>query len=184
MTNRKCEKKTSTKSPPVAAAVNQLELAAILGVTTVTVRTWEREGCPVLEKGKSGRASLYRVSEVFAWHSDWRLAKERAKARTASGEQLDYEEARRRKLAAEAQIAELELERHSGALVDKAETERFIFARARMDRDAWLQWPMRMSAEMGAELKVAEAILLPVLTREVRAQLETIAATPLEIPND
>lgn len=92
--------------------VTQIELAELLGVTPKTIRAWERQGCPIEEKGKRGRPSRYSVAEVVRWREEQvRLA--------AAGDlsAMDMEEARRRKLAAEAAAAELALARERDEVV-------------------------------------------------------------------
>lgn len=93
--------------------VSQLQLAELLGVTPKTIRAWERQGCPVERKSKRGLPSQYKVADVFRWREEQaRLA--------ASGDldAMDMEEARRRKLAAEAAAAELALARERDEVVE------------------------------------------------------------------
>ncbi len=44
--------------------VNQAELADIFGVSVVTIRTWERRGCPIVSKGRKGAAAQYNTADV------------------------------------------------------------------------------------------------------------------------
>lgn len=92
--------------------VNQADLASILGVSPVTVRAWERKGCPVIERGARGRQASYNTAAVVQW-------REEQAALAASGDTsaMDMEEARRRKLAAEAALAEMELATKRGEYV-------------------------------------------------------------------
>jgi phage terminase Nu1 subunit (DNA packaging protein) len=92
--------------------VNQADLAAIFGVSVVTVRAWERKGCPVERKATRGKASAYNTAAVARW-------REEQAALAASGDlsAMDMEEAKRRKIAAEAALAEMELSLKRGELV-------------------------------------------------------------------
>jgi hypothetical protein len=84
------------------------------------------------------------------------------------------------KLAREAQILDLELRRKSGEVVDRAEAERAIFARARQERDAWLGFASRLTAALAVE-GVDPARAFPVIDKAVREQLGELAATPLKL---
>ncbi|GHA13455.1 hypothetical protein GCM10007989_05070 [Devosia pacifica] len=92
--------------------VTQTELSQILGYSAVTIRAWERQGCPVEKKGSRGKSSLYNTAEVIRWREEQAVL-------SASGDTaaMDMEEARRRKTAAEAAIAELDLSVRRGAYV-------------------------------------------------------------------
>ncbi|WP_162409339.1 terminase small subunit [Acuticoccus sediminis] len=85
--------------------VSQIELAALFGVAANTVRVWERKGCPAERSGVRGQASKYNTAAVIRW-------REEQAALAASGDlaAMDVEEARRRKIVAEAASAEIELD--------------------------------------------------------------------------
>lgn len=92
--------------------VSQLELASLFGVSVVTVRAWQRKGLPVLEKGGRGKPSIYNTAAVARW-------REEQAALAASGDTsaMDMDEARRRKTAAEAALAEMDLAIRRGEYV-------------------------------------------------------------------
>lgn len=92
--------------------VNQGELASIFGVQALTIRAWERKGCPVEKRGGAGKPSLYNTAAVARW-------REEQAAAAAAGDlsAMDIEEAKRRKLAAEATIAEMDLAVKRGELI-------------------------------------------------------------------
>ena len=93
--------------------VNQTELADIFGVSVVTLRNWERRGCPVVQKGRKGAAAQYNTADVARW-------REQQAAAAAEGDDrsVDEAEGKRRKVVAEARLVELELAREEGALVE------------------------------------------------------------------
>ncbi|EYD71798.1 MerR family transcriptional regulator [Limimaricola hongkongensis] len=92
--------------------VSQTLIAGICGVTTDTIRAWERKGCPVERKGRKGVAAKYRPADVIRW-------REEQAALAASGNlaAMDMKEAQRRKVAAEAATAELNLAKAKGEVV-------------------------------------------------------------------
>jgi hypothetical protein len=55
--------------------VNQVELAEIHGVATVTVNNWQEDGMPVLRHGERGLSNEYDVPTTI----EWRVARERRK---------------------------------------------------------------------------------------------------------
>lgn len=103
---------------PRGQLVNKTELAGILGVTTPTVDSWVRDGCPIEKKGSHGVASVFNTAAVIKWFET--RARQEAAGKTAAGEQ----ELKRRKLSAETELAELELAKARGDVAPIAEFER------------------------------------------------------------
>ncbi len=93
--------------------VSQTDLAAIMGVTAMTVRAWERKGMPVARKGSRGRPGQYNTADVIRWR-----AEQAAQAATGDTNAMDMEEAKRRKTAAEAALAEMDLALRRGELIE------------------------------------------------------------------
>jgi hypothetical protein len=85
-------------------------------------------------------------------------------------------------LARQARLLDHELKRKNGEVVDKAEAERAIFGRARMERDGWLGFASRAAAVLAAEAGVDPGRSFPVLDRLVREHLAELASTPLFEP--
>ncbi|MGH7343269.1 MAG: elements of external origin [Candidatus Rokuibacteriota bacterium] len=73
-----------------------------------------------------------------------------------------------------AQTQKLRLSRLKGELVDRAQAIAQVFTLARAERDAWLNWPARISAQMAAELGMDGHALHVILEREVRHHLEEL----------
>lgn len=88
--------------------------------------------------------------------------------------------AKQEKADIDAKRARIELEQLEGRLVDRDEADRTIFARARAERDAWQNWPLRIVAEMAAELRIEESALLPVLRRMVREHLTQLSERSID----
>ena len=73
-----------------------------------------------------------------------------------------------------AQTNKLRLARLKGELVDRSQAIAQVFKLARAERDAWLNWPSRVSATLAAELGVDPHALHTLLEREVRRHLEEL----------
>lgn len=100
-------------SSTLGRILSQAELAALLGIQPRTVRTWERRGCPVVERGKRGRPSKYNSADVIRWREEQAVL-----AVTGDVSGIDIDEARRRKTVAEAALAEMELATRRSDLVE------------------------------------------------------------------
>jgi len=75
----------------------------------------------------------------------------------------------------EAERAQIELKARRGELVDRARAVAHVFRLAREERDAWLNWPARVSALMAAELGVDPHKMHVALERHVREHLIELA---------
>jgi hypothetical protein len=67
---------------------------------------------------------------------------------------LTFVQARTAHEIAKAHLARLRLQERKGELVDRASAAALVFRLAREERDAWLNWPARVSALIAAELGV------------------------------
>ena len=74
-----------------------------------------------------------------------------------------------------AQTARLKLQRLRGEVIDKAEVTAMVFRLAREERDAWVNWPARISALMAAELGVEPHQMHTCLEKYVRQHLSELA---------
>lgn len=104
----------------MARIVNRSELAEAFGVALSTVDQWVQQGMPCVARPERRGGTGYKIDlgQVLEWHRD----RERS---NALGEmaKVDAAEAKRRKTAAEASLAELELSRRRGevAAIDEVE---------------------------------------------------------------
>jgi len=98
----------------VGQIVNLTAAAEVLGVVPETVRRWIVGGAPCISKPGPNAAHGYKID--LAALIDWRITQERERALKEVGS-IDVDEARRRKLAAEAGIAEHELAIKQGSAV-------------------------------------------------------------------
>lgn len=129
------------------AELSQAEIAAVFGVTPKTVRQWTRMGCPIVHPGGRGLPSVYETAQVFRWREEQaRMA--------ASGDldAMDYEEAKRRKLAAEAATAELNLAISQGHVIAVDLIEREVGAALSACRSRL----MSVGAKVAPQLDLAE----------------------------
>jgi hypothetical protein len=75
----------------------------------------------------------------------------------------------------------LKLQKLKGELVDRARAEALVFRLARETRDAWVNWPARAAALIAAELGLEPAAMQKVLEAHVRAHLDDLAETRLDL---
>ena len=71
-----------------------------------------------------------------------------------------------------AQTSKVRLAKLKNEVVDRAQAIAHVFKLARTERDAWLNWPARVSAQLAAELQVDAHTLHVAMEREVRRHLE------------
>ncbi len=97
-----------------------------------------------------------------------------------TGRSSTMAEARRLHEIFKVQRAKLAFEKEQGKLIDVADAERTVFARAKAERDAHIAWAQRSAPLMAAELGVKTGPMFTVLDRLMREHLEHLAETPLE----
>ncbi len=73
-----------------------------------------------------------------------------------------------------AQTNKVRLARLKGELVDRSQAVAHVFKLARTERDAWLNWPARISSQMAAGLGVDAHVLHVALDAAVRQQLQDL----------
>lgn len=73
-----------------------------------------------------------------------------------------------------AQTNKVRLARLKGELVDRTQAIAHVFKLARAERDAWLNWPSRVSAEMAARLGVEPHPVHVALDAAVREHLQEL----------
>lgn len=73
-----------------------------------------------------------------------------------------------------AQTNKVRLARLKGELVDRPQAIAHVFTLARAERDAWLNWPARISAQMAAKLGIDTHTLHVALEAAVREHLQEL----------
>jgi terminase small subunit / prophage DNA-packing protein len=102
--------------------VNRKQLAGVFGISLPTVDAWLRAGCPFDQRGAAGKEWIFDTADVMRW-------REQRAADEAGGQDVQDEAAlKKRKLSAEAKMAELELLKEMGELAPVDAMER-IWAR-------------------------------------------------------
>ena len=92
--------------------VNMATLAEIMGVTPKTINQWVNQGMP--QEGMDGRSRKFDTAECLVWRVQKEADDIRASIEGVIPEHMEYKEAQRRKEAANAQLAELELAEKRG----------------------------------------------------------------------
>ena len=114
--------------------VNRSQMADILGIDVVVLDRKIKKGLPFVSKGAKGKQWVFDSGEVLQWE------KERAVQNAIGDVQVsDLDELRRRKLAAETTISEVEAAKVRGevsdlATLEKQWSETFTMFRSRMQR--------------------------------------------------
>jgi phage terminase Nu1 subunit (DNA packaging protein) len=93
--------------------LSKVDLSRFYGVHVNTISQWVSKGCPFISKGSGGRKWVFSSAAVTAWRED-QIAQQALGDVTS----LDIDEARRRKLAAEAALTELDLSHRRGELIE------------------------------------------------------------------
>lgn len=86
----------------------------------------------------------------------------------------NYAQARTANEVLKAQHHKLRIAQLRGELIDRQQAVGQVFALARAERDAWLNWPARVSSMLAAELGVDPHAMHVVLEREVRQHLSEL----------
>lgn len=73
-----------------------------------------------------------------------------------------------------AQTNKVRLARLKGELIDRSQAIAHVFKLARSERDAWLNWPARVSAQMAAKLAVDPHTMHVALEAAVREHLQEL----------
>ena len=103
------------------------------------------------------------------------LAAEALNLLKTEGAVLDYAEALRVKENYLAMLRQLEFEQKSGALIELTAAQSILFEAFRAQRDAWLNWPVRIGPMLAAELGIEEADrVTEALTAHVHKQLSDL----------
>ena len=102
-------------------------------------------------------------------------------AEPGEGGQVSFLRARMANEVLKAQTARVRLQKMKGELVDRAKATTMVFDLARRERDAWLNWPPRVAANMAAELGVDAHAMEQVLDKYLRQHLSELAEVKIEL---
>lgn len=132
--------------------VNKNQLAAILGKSEEWLTQMQKNtDFPVIRKGRGRAGSDYETSEVIAW-----INRRNLDNLIGNDDLIDLEEAKRRKMAAEAALAEVELEKMRGTLVEMETIEKTWTELVANCRAKLLSIPAKTSPEVFAAENLTE----------------------------
>ena len=156
--------------------VNRQELSEAMGISLPTVDRWVRDGCPVKQRGAKGVPWEFDLAAVVAWWGD-------NQRKAAAGQApTDMEDAKRRKVAAEAEMAELELAKARGEVAPVEEFRRAQEARNAIIRQNVMNVAQRACLQLLGERD--EAKFKERLRAELAIALETAANAALDLADD
>jgi phage terminase Nu1 subunit (DNA packaging protein) len=156
--------------------LGRTQLAAALGVNAVTIDAWVREGCPFKTKGSRGVSWEFVLPDVVHWQND------RIKRQAIGDGPTDLETARQRKLAAEAELAELELAKAKADVGLISEFESAMAKRYSVIRVNVMNVPQRAVLQLLGCTDESE--FKDKLRKELVLALETAAQESLDGPEE
>lgn len=98
--------------------VTRATLGEVFGVSLPTVDTWIRGGCPVVKRGGRGENWQFDTADVAKWLRD------KAVADATGTTTVDENELKRRRMAADTAVAELNLAKARGLVAPLDQVER------------------------------------------------------------
>ena len=103
------------------AQVNRAELAEILGVSLPTITSKVSKGMPFEQRGGRGREWTFDTAAVFEWEKEQAIINATGDLSSVTDDEL-----KRRKLAAETTLVELEGAKKRGDLIPREEIEKML----------------------------------------------------------
>ncbi len=97
------------------------------------------------------------------------------------GGEVSFLRARMANEVLKAQTAKVRLQKMKGELVDRVRASAMVYDLARRERDAWLNWPARVAANMAAEIGVDAHRMETVLDQYLRSHLLEMAEVRIEL---
>lgn len=155
--------------------LNRRDCANFFGISEPVLDKWMQSGCPV-KKGSRGVASEYNSAEVAHW------LRVKSREEGAGTSQADEAELKRRRLAAETSMAELELAKAKGLVAPLDQVERMVSRAFAEVRANMRNIPGRVVSTLIGELD--ERIFRRVMLEEIDHALEALTNTDLAEPED
>ncbi len=151
--------------------INKTEVADLFGVSIQSVDQWVRKG---LACRKAGHEVIFNSAAVTAF-----LEKQAEARAIASNKPADADEARSRKLAAEAEIAEMQRDRMRGELVDISSVENVVAEEYGAVRSKLLALPGKLAPMVAIETD--EITCRDLIERGITEALDELARDAGEI---
>lgn len=156
--------------------LNRADLAAHMGVSTVTIDTWRKEGMPVVTRGSRGIEWAFDLVAVIKWWGD-------KKVQQAVGDTpTDIVEIEKRTASAKMQKAELELAKARGEVAPIREFERAQAKAFAQVRANVMNVPQRVVIQLLGETN--ETTFKDVLRKELTQALVAAAEADLTLEDD
>ena len=169
------------------------------GVSEAAVRKAIKTGR--IDKGEDGKIDPDIADEQWAANTDFSKAPSQstgkrasgARKRTATGSIADagmmandkaYQRAKIANEVLKAKIGKIELRILKGELIDREGVYNKVFEISRRERDHWINWPARVSAQFAAALKLDEHLVYTVLEDEIRKELFLQASRYVSVNDD
>lgn len=147
------------------------ELAELYDVKPPQIHAWIKEGCPIKVRGAAGRgAHQFDTKAVATWREKRAV---RIATKSSDDVQVSKEEAQRRKVSAEAGLAELELAKKKGLVVDLDELERDLSGRFAEIRASLRKIPERVVLRLVGVTD--EAVIKDIVLGEIDSVLQGLA---------
>lgn len=127
-------------------SVNRIELATLLKRSVVTIDSWVRKGMPYIQKNNQTNEWEFDVADVIQWREDQAVAKAGLKI-----EDTTVEELKKRKLIAEIEILEDDLQKRRQEVVKIAEAEQAVTHAFLTIKQRLRTIPERIRAQLASE---------------------------------
>jgi phage terminase Nu1 subunit (DNA packaging protein) len=147
--------------------LNRAQVAEMLQVDVVTVDQKVRRGMPYVERGAKGRQWIFDSAAIIQWEKDQAVSNAVGDTKKA-----DTEELKRRKLAAETTIAEIEAAKVRGEVAELHAVEREWSSAYAAFRARMMQIPARVATSLIGETD--ERAIKSVLSDEIEEALRTM----------
>lgn len=135
------------KSLPPGVVDTQEKVARHFGVSVRTVQYWCRDGAPKTQEG------WFNLQDIKKWRDE----KEQQNRGPRDTEKVEWE---KRKLKAQAELAEMELKRQREELIPKADVEVQWVQRIQEVKKALMSLPRRLAPQVaGLDVKEAQRVI-------------------------
>jgi len=153
---------------------NIRDASLILGYSPPTLRKFIAQGMPVQKKGGRGKDYVLNLPQCIEWMAD-------QKVRAAVGDvtTADVEELKKRKLAAETTITEIEAATARGDVVYISESLRAFTHEALAVKARILATPQRLAAALAGITEQRE--IKRILTDELHSAFEELSARSIDV---
>ncbi len=125
------------------AQVNRAELAEILGVSLPTITSKVSKGMPFLQRGGRGKEWIFETATIFEWEKEQAIL-----SATGDLSSVTDDELKRRKLAAETTLVELEAGKKRGEFIPREDIEKLLSELVIATRTRLLLVPRRCAVHL------------------------------------